>query len=205
MECDAVREVLSAQLDGESGSAETASARAHADGCAACRAWSTQVERAQRLLRVRPAELVPDVRAAVFARAGGRSGRRRVRTVVAVFAGVELALAVSSYAFGYGQGSAHDARHLGAFAVAVAVGLIYATVHPARSLGVLPVVAALVVAMSASAVVELAAGRTTVLAEAHHVLEISALASLWSLAGCPRPSLPWPIRVWARRVVHRER
>lgn len=200
-----MREVLSAQLDGESRAAETATALAHLDGCDACRAWLAKVERAQRVLRVRPAETVPDVREAVFARVGARSGWHRVRMVVAVFAGVELALAVSSYAFGYGQGSAHDARHLGAFAVALAVGLIYAALHPARSLGVLPVVAALVVAMSASAVVELAAGRTTVLAEAHHVLEISALASLWSLAGCPHPSLPLPIRLWVRGVVHRER
>ncbi len=115
------------------------------------------------------------------------------------FSVVEFVLALSSLAFGYGQGSAHDARHLSSFAVAVAVGLVYAAWHPSRSAGVLAVVATLVAAMTASAGVELVEGRTTWLAEAHHVLELSALGSLWALAGFPHPSL----RRFSRSLTHR--
>ena len=75
----------------------------------------------------------------------------------------------------------HAARHLGSFDIAVAVGFLFAAWRPARIPGLLPVVAALVACLVASSLLDVAAGNTGALGEAHHATDFAGLAVLWLL------------------------
>lgn len=70
MTCQQCREVVSASLDGEGGATERSIADAHLAGCAACRAYEVDARRVARLIRVRPAEHVPDVAGPLLASLG---------------------------------------------------------------------------------------------------------------------------------------
>lgn len=189
MECAAIRELFSAQLDQEATRDEETAANAHLGRCASCRAWWSEVGQVNRVLRVRLAETIPDLAPAVLARAHPPTvGRRQwVRAALAAVAAGELVLAAPGLVLGEGAASVHDARHLGSFGVAMAVGLFYVALRPSRAFGILPIVVALAVTMLASALVDVAHARTTSLSEAHHVLELGGLVLVWVLAGRPVP------------------
>ena len=67
MDCDALREALSARLDGEDPGVDDAALDAHVAGCRACRAWAEDAAALHRLVRVRAADPVPDLTAAIRA------------------------------------------------------------------------------------------------------------------------------------------
>lgn len=69
MDCDHIREALSARLDGEDPGADPEVLDRHLGGCAACTDWSQDLQVLHRLVRVRPAEAVPDLTAAIVAAA----------------------------------------------------------------------------------------------------------------------------------------
>lgn len=193
MICDIARSTLSAHLDHEASDAEAAEALAHLQTCADCSVWWGSTTSINRLLRIRPAERVPDLVGAVLARAHpvapGRWGW--VRWALAAAAMIELALAMPGLIAGHGAATIHDARHIGSFGTAIAIGLLYVAWRPARAFGILPIVVALAMTMSVAAVVDVTQGRTTGLAEAHHLLEVVGLMLVWTLAGRP---VPRPIR-----------
>jgi predicted anti-sigma-YlaC factor YlaD len=90
----------------------------------------------------------------------------------------------------------HTARHLGSFDIAVAVGFLFAAWRPSRIPGLLPVVAALVACLVASSLLDVFAGNTGALGEAHHATDFVGLAVLWLLSrglathgARPRPEL----------------
>jgi predicted anti-sigma-YlaC factor YlaD len=140
-------------------------------------------------VRIRVAEPVPDLATAVMARVHPpRAGRGQwVRFALAAVAATELALAAPGVILGDGASSIHDARHLGSFGVAVAIGLLYVAWRPARAFGILPIVTALAVTMMVSAAIDVVHGRVSTFGEAHHVLEFSGLVLVWMLAGRPAP------------------
>lgn len=189
VECEQARELLSALLDQEASATETTAVNAHLGQCPACRGWWNDIGTVNRLLRVRVAEATPDIAPAVLARAHPpRPGRGQwVRIALAIVAATELVLAAPGLILGQGAEAVHDARHLGSFGVALAIGLLYVAWRPARAFGVLPIIAALAVTMATSAAIDIAQGRTSSLGEAHHVLEISGMVLVWMLAGRPAP------------------
>lgn len=69
MDCEQCREEVSALLDDEQAAPREVVAD-HLARCAACRGFAATAERMDRLVRVRPAEPVPDLTAAVLAAAG---------------------------------------------------------------------------------------------------------------------------------------
>jgi predicted anti-sigma-YlaC factor YlaD len=73
MRCDAVREALSARMDGEEPLFVGALIDAHVGRCGGCAAWARDVRRLHRMVRVRAAEPVPDLTAAIL---GLTSGHR---------------------------------------------------------------------------------------------------------------------------------
>ena len=188
MECAAIRELLSAQLDQESTREEETTANAHLGRCAQCQAWWSEIGQMNRVLRVRLAETIPDLATGVLARAHPPTvGRRQwVRLSLAAVAATELVLAAPDLLLGQAA-SVHDARHLGSFGVAMSIGLLYVAWRPARAFGILPIVVALAVTMGVSAVVDVGHGRTTSISESHHVLEIAGLVLVWMLASQPAP------------------
>ena len=195
MNCEQAREALSAQLDQEASASEAAEANAHLGRCPDCRVWWTHIGTANRLLRVRVAEFVPDIASAVLARAHPpRAGRGQwVRVALAVVAATELVLATPGLILGDGAASIHDARHLGSFGAAVSIGLLYVAWRPARAYGILPIVTALALTMFVTAAVDVAHGRATSVGEAHHMLEMSGLVLVWMLAGRPAPRRVKPL------------
>jgi predicted anti-sigma-YlaC factor YlaD len=189
VECATARELLSAQLDGETSDDESRVADAHLGSCAACRQWWHEIGHVTRLLRVRPAEPVPDVSGAVLARVGVPSPGRGewVRFALAVLAATELVVALPGLILGEGAGSIHDARHVGSFGVAIAIGLLYVAWRPARALGILPIAAALAATMLITSGLDVVDGRTSLSGELHHLLELVGLVLVWLLAGRPVP------------------
>ena len=204
MHCEPARIVLSAHLDHEAEPDEAALALAHMGECRDCRAWWTLVAGSNRFLRIRSAEAVPDLASAVLLKAHPVSPGRGewIRYALAVVALSELVLAMPGLLAGHGAASVHDARHVGSFGSAIAIGLLYVAWRPARAFGILPIVIALASTMSVAAVIDISNGRTTGLSEAHHALEVAGLWLVWALAGRPlprrlhalRPSRPHPLR-----------
>ncbi len=160
----------------------------HLASCPECRVHAERVARLDRVVRVRPAEPVPDLVAAVTARARparlGRGGW--MRPALAWVAVVMLVQSVPPLVLGeLGGIDAHFARHLGAFGTALAIGFAFAAWKPHRAFGLLPFTAALVATTLVSIGADVISGTRTPLAELLHVTELAGLVLLWMIAGSP--------------------
>jgi predicted anti-sigma-YlaC factor YlaD len=188
IDCETVREALSAGADGEATSDDLAVADVHLVHCQACRRFAADMQYVDRLVRIRPAEAVPSLVASVTARVRparlGRGGW--LRPALAWVAVVMLVQSLPALLFGEASGtSPHLARHLGAFGAALAIGFAYAAWKPHRAFGLLPFTAALVATTSVSILADIVTGSRTPLAELIHVTELAGLALLWMVAGSP--------------------
>jgi len=203
MRCDTYREAISARLDGESAGLDDTTIDAHLDTCEACAAWSEELVTLHRMVRVREAEAVPDLTAAILGTGTGTGTgtqpvpvRRPLGEVISparwalfVVALTQLVLATPALLLGEDAGATvHVARELGSFDVALAIGLLVAAWQPARAWGLLPVIAALGLVMAGTAVVDVARGTATGFGETHHVLDLAGLALLWLVAREDRAS-----------------
>jgi predicted anti-sigma-YlaC factor YlaD len=205
MDCDAVREALSARLDGEDPGVPDQTVDHHLEGCRACTAWAEELATLHRMVRVREAEPVPDLSAAIVAAhqpAGsraqrtGRAGRLPLlgeavsgaRWGLFVVALTKLVLAAPALLGQDPGATVHVAREIGSFDIALAVGLLVAALQPARAWGLLPLAAALAAVMAGTAVLDVADGRISTVGEAHHLLDLAGVALLWMVAREARPS-----------------
>jgi predicted anti-sigma-YlaC factor YlaD len=199
MNCDTAGELLSARLDGELGPDESARLDLHLVSCQACHRLEAQMASLDRLVRVRPAEPVPDLVADVVARVRparlGRGGW--MRPALGWVALVLFLQSLPALVLGESTGAdTHPARHLGAFGAALAIGFAFAAWKPHRAFGLLPFTAALVGTMVVAAAMDVIDGGSTALAEAAHVTELVGLGLLWAISGAPG----WPGRQgWSRR------
>src|SRR6188508_3322606 len=66
--CERARDAWSAHVDDEAGALEWRAAEQHVERCGACAAWCDTTGAIARRMRVRPAESVPDLSAAILAR-----------------------------------------------------------------------------------------------------------------------------------------
>jgi predicted anti-sigma-YlaC factor YlaD len=189
MDCDHIREALSARLDGESPNVDDAVVDRHVEGCAACAAWVDDAGALHRMVRVRAAETVPDLTAAILGAARPAARRPPLAAPIssprwALFAVAltQLVLAAPALLGDDPGASVHVARELGAFDIALAVGLLVAAWQPARAWGLLPVVGALALVMGGTAILDVVRGTASSLGEAHHVLDLAGVALLWAVA-----------------------
>ncbi len=193
MGCDRIREALSARLDGEEPGIEASVVDRHLAACSSCTRWVDELAGLHRLVRVRAAEEVPDLSAAIVAGTRWPSIVRRrteapapvssARWALFAVALSQLVLAAPALLLGDGGGAAvHTARELGSFDVALAVGLLVAAWQPERAWGLLPVVGVLALVISGTAALDLLRGDATSLGEAHHLLELAGVALLWIVA-----------------------
>jgi predicted anti-sigma-YlaC factor YlaD len=188
LSCENALELISAAIDGEATDVEQQLLDAHLDTCVECVVLEHRVRRLHRQVRLRSAELVPNLVAIVTDRVRpatlGRGGW--LRPAMAWLAVVTVVQNVAALVLGHVEGAdEHLARHLGAFGVALGVGFAYTAWKPQRAVGMLPFAAALIATMLISAVLDVAAGGRSALAESVHVTEVVGLVLLWLIAGSP--------------------
>ncbi len=174
MRCEQIRESWSARIDGEASPVPSSLVDAHVDACASCQAFVQRASRVDRELPVRPRML-------------GRPAMSLVRIGLVVVAVAQIALAVPGLIFGADEGAPiHIAHEVGAWDLALAIGLLFAAARPLRAVGMLPFAAALSVGLVLTAVVDIVNGRQPALFEIAHLMELAGTTLLWMLTA-PRP------------------
>lgn len=110
-------------------------------------------------------------------RAADREGVGLPRALLAVAAVQIVVFAIGDLAAD--GADAHGRRHLGAFAIAYAVGLFSVVWRPARARTMLPVGLVLVTALAITAIVDVVGGRTPIVSEALHLSELASVGLVW--------------------------
>jgi predicted anti-sigma-YlaC factor YlaD len=192
MSCDRWQESISARLDGEPTPIDEVLLDEHLRRCGACRAFAANGETLRRAVRI---ERLPDMvdLAPAVVREAKIADRRSVwgvlRLGLAVTAVQIIVLSTPALVLGDEAGAdRHEARHLGSFAVAYAVGLLVVAFRPAKARSMLPLTLALSGALVVTAVVDMISGRTPAVAEITHLPEVASMVFMWLLAVAPRRS-----------------
>lgn len=183
-----MRELASAAADDELTTAERRRLDLHVEACAACAAFVERVAVITRQVRLRPVAVEHDFVARVVDRnVTARLGRGSwLRPALAWCAVVIAVQSVQPLLFAELDGAQdHVARHVGASAMALAIGFLYAAWRPHRAAGMLPFAMALLVTTLAGAVFDMASGTRTAMAELVHLAEFIGLVLLWMVAGSP--------------------
>lgn len=191
VDCEQVREAISARLDGETSPVPDEALAAHVRTCAPCLSFEAQAVALHRRFRLAAAAPMPDLTDAVVAAvAGDRAIRTRLwrqwqgtRFALAAVAVVEIALTAPSLVLGHdAEAPVHVAHELGSFGLAIAVGLLVAALRPRLAAGMLPIVAIIAGLLLLTAGTDLATGRTQLGDEAPHLLQIAGFLLLLRLA-----------------------
>jgi predicted anti-sigma-YlaC factor YlaD len=193
-----IHQAISARLDGEDPGLDESIVYAHLAACADCRTFAHDAESLHRGVRLAPAPEIPDLTPGILTAINAESTRDvpavpaapaepdshvALRWILLGIALAQIAVAIPALVFGSDAGlPVHTARHIGSFDVALGVGFLYAAWKPSRIPGLLPVVAALVVCLVGSSLLDVANGSTRALGEAQHVLDFVGLAVVWLLS-----------------------
>lgn len=185
--CEACRESISAELDGEPCAVSASQRSDHLAVCPACRSYEAEAAAHQRRFRIVSAESVPDLTARVQHAIGSSSPPHRaepwLRLGLVLVALTQIAIAVPALIMGDdARLPVHAARHLGSFDVALAVGFLFAAWRPYYIRGLIPVATAVVVCILGTAVLDVIDGRTHVFTELHHTPEVLGLVFAYLLA-----------------------
>jgi predicted anti-sigma-YlaC factor YlaD len=190
MTCMQIRHAISARLDGEDPGLDESTVYAHLAGCTDCRAFAHGVETLHRRVRLAPAPAIPDLTPGILTAIGAESTHDgepdtnlALRWILLAIAIAQIAVAIPALILGNDAGlPIHAARHIGSFDVALGIGFLYAAWKPSRIPGLLPVVAALVVCLVGSSLLDVASGNTGAFGEVQHVLDFVGLAVVWLLS-----------------------
>lgn len=193
MDCEQVREALSARLDGERLTVASARLDSHLAGCLDCAAWLRRADEltlAVRQQRIEAPDLTAAVLAAVAAEAAAtrrRAAPRRnvLRVAVAVLAVAQVALALPVLV----GADAHLSREIAVFELALAVGFAFVAWRPEWSRGLVPVAVVLAAGLGLTSVVDLAGAQVNPLQESAHVAAVVQAVLLWALARTDPPRL----------------
>ncbi len=144
---------------------------------------------------------MPDLRPAILARSRpavlGRNGW--MRPALAWVAVVLVLQNAAALVAGRMDGvEVHLARHLGAFGVALGVGLAFVAWRPHRAYGLLPFAGALIATKMVSAAFDVVENGRSAVSEISHLAELAGLWLVWMIAGSPgRPD--WLSARWLPR------
>jgi predicted anti-sigma-YlaC factor YlaD len=186
MHCATARELISAAIDDEVDAATLDHLDAHLGACPDCLAWQTSAFALRRSLALTPARAETDLTAVILARAGvpdvgrGEWVRALLGAIALTLLLVNLPMLITGSAAG---ADVHVGRHLGAFGVALAIGLGYAALRPERALGMLPLAGALGATLAATAIIDTATGTSTMASEIRHLVELLGVVMLWVISG----------------------
>lgn len=198
MTCSDFRELLSAHLDGESETADTAALHRHLAGCGACRAYEADALRL-RAAAQRSAATTPDLTDQILGQVRTDSSPRARATREALRVGLVMVAAAellaSAFLFvrqqGY-NGEDHAGHEALSFTVAVCAGLLYVASRPRVAASYLPVLAVAVPLLGSTAVIDVHEGRAGLLEELPHFNLLAALVIVWLLARSNGPGRRWP-------------
>ena len=164
----------------------------HLAECVDCRWYaldSARIRKAALRIETAPA---PDVTEAVMRRVAESQKiswtAQVVRVVTALLGALQLIVAwplltVSGH-------MAHETRHIGAFSIALGVGLLYAAWRPHRAVGLMPAVISLSGAMLITCTLSLNDGMLPGHAELSHLVAPVAVSGLWWISRSGRAGLP---------------
>jgi predicted anti-sigma-YlaC factor YlaD len=192
MDCARFRTAISADLDGEEVPVAPEVLARHLAGCAACRQFAAAAAALTREVRLRSAPAVPNLTERVLAAidADGHEpepATQGLRLGVALLGFLQLGLSIPALIWGSDAGlPVHQARHLGSFGAALAVGLLVAAWRPERIKGLLPLAAVLVVCLVGSAIADTSTGAVAWTGEFPHLVEVLGLVGLWLLERAPK-------------------
>ena len=189
MRCESCRDALSARLDGEDPGISVVDLDTHLAQCGDCRRFSLHLTDLHRVVRVRAAEPVPDLVRSILDAAPMTTARPEaasaavgwLRYGLVVIGLTMLAVGLPSLVLHDSGLAIHLTRELSAWDVAFGVGLLFAAWHPAQARGLLPMAAVLAGAQLLGSVIDVTSGRSPLVNEAHHVLELVGVLVLWML------------------------
>ena len=196
MRCDDCRTAISARLDGEDPGRPASDVDAHLEACAGCRAFASDAASLHRVVRLSPADPMPDLTPPILhaigrERVGDERDREHIaglRICLALIGALQVAVAIPALVLGDDAGlPVHTARHIGSFTAALAIGFLFVAWKPERAAGLLPVAAALVAFVVGTTVIDVLSGQTRAVGEIGHGTEIVGLVITWLLAR-PAPS-----------------
>ena len=91
------------------------------------------------------------------------------------------------------DGATHAARELGSWDLALAAGMVFAALRPARAWGMLPLVAAVVAGLTVTSLIDAARSDVELAREVAYLLAVLGLSLLWWIATpAGKPRLPQP-------------
>jgi len=191
MSCETIRESISALLDGEAAPASQDAVERHLFTCEECRHWKESAHDVTRRFRLAAADdapapdriLLAAVADASAAAGGWRSATTLTRLGLVAVALAQLILTVPALLLGSDHGAPiHVAHEMGSFDMALAIGFLAAAWKPSRSHGMQALVGVAALLLVATALIDLAAGRTSVGDEAPHLLAVAGWLLLHRLA-----------------------
>ena len=183
--CDAVQAALSARADGEPEEIEPGIVDAHVAHCVECSAFAEEIDDLRRRARISVAPTLPGLGRSISNAAAAEDRRTSpfiARWLLAVVAVQIIVLSTPDLlATDVHRDVAHAARHLGAFTLAYAVGLLVVVARPARARTMLHVAVVLVGALAITGLVDVVQGRVPLVGEAAHIPELLSVVLLWVL------------------------
>jgi predicted anti-sigma-YlaC factor YlaD len=191
VDCGEAREAISALLDDEPPGDAREALEAHLANCASCRRWRDGAHEVTRRFRLVPAQPVPAPSERLLAEAGVGTRRHRLPGEVTLTRAALVAVALAQLAWvtlpalvlgADRDAPIHVSHEMGSFDLALAVGFLVAAWRPARAQGMRALVGAAALLLVGTAVIDLAAGRTTLSDEAPHLLAVAGWLLLRQLA-----------------------
>ena len=185
MDCNRIREAISASIDGEDAGVARTEVDAHLRRCRTCREFEAKVSALRSQVRFLRIEAPSSATASISRALDQRQAQlltMPVRIALVLVAVAQLALAVPGLLYGTDEGAPiHVAHEAGSWSLALAVGFLFAAWRPLRAVGMLPFVGALAAGLLFTAGLDLVHGKALALDESSHLLELVGTGLLWLL------------------------
>jgi predicted anti-sigma-YlaC factor YlaD len=183
MECDRIREAISARIDGENPGVPASLVEAHLAECEGCRGWQRRAHAVTRRARLGGSfldhDLTPQLLAAVPLAMAGRGRRRALRAGLTAVALAQLAVTVPLLVLGHDHDTgAHAAHELGSFDLALAIAFAVGAIRPVLSAGLAWPSGIAAAALAGTAIADLIGGQAIGADEAQHLIALAGAALL---------------------------
>jgi len=182
MDCDKVREAISAQIDGEEPGLPADALAAHLEGCAACTQWQGRAHTVTRRVRLGGSFLDHDLTAGVLAAAPAADPARlrlAQRGGLIALALAQFAIAAPMLFLGHDHDAGvHAAHELGSFNLALAIAFAVGAVRPALSAGLAWPCGIAAAGLVTTAIIDLIGGQAIGADEAQHLVALAGAALL---------------------------